>query len=280
MPYQVSHRGPPGPTGPSGPRGLLGHTGPTGPSSIVGSDGSQVSHITVGTLGVATSLVSPLAAISKLGVGTVPTQTLDVYGTTSHVGNVYVTSGNLGVGTTDPHYTLDVVGDVQVSRLVIGGDVTLSATSIGESVTVAAGLLSVQGNQTSAYGHTIGAKGILSGASNGASTPQGTFFKTVGWDEPSSEHLVTYKTLWFNFGNDNVCGQLRFFVSNKSVGVPKAGMVVCDFYKLYGEVPTIVTTSVSRSSDLVVLSVSVVENNVVVYTDDDCRICWNLFGAL
>lgn len=278
MPYQISHRGPPGPCGPTGQRGQVGPTGPAGAVSFIGSDGSQVPQINVGTLGISTSFTAPYGVVSKLGVGTVPLVTLSVHGVTHHMGDTYVTGGNLGVGTTEPLYTLDVAGDVRVARLVVGRGVALSATGTGEYV--ASGLLSVQGTQNSTRGHTVGAEGVLSGADNGATTHQGSFFKTVGWDDPGPEHVVTYETLWCNDGNDNVCGQLRFFVSNKSTDVPKAGVVVCDVYKLYGQNTAVVVYSTSRNTDLQTLSVTVLDKNIIVYTDSDCRVCWNLFGAL
>ena len=113
--------GPTGPTGVIGPTGATGSTGFTGPTGFVGPTGN------IGNTGY-TGIIGPTGATGSTGItgitgdkGTTgplgPTGISDYWlSTNSGVTSIYY-NGNVGINTTTPQYSLDIMGNVNINTL-------------------------------------------------------------------------------------------------------------------------------------------------------------------
>jgi hypothetical protein len=179
----IGYTGNTGPTGPTGTGGFTGLTGPTGPTGYTGYTGATGHSGITGVTGITgptgyTGATGETGATGVTGItgttgATGATGATGITGATGPTGDrgdtgisvwnvngnqMYYTSGNVGIGTQSPSYTLDISGDVNVSGSVNANVVNantidvLNSLAIGKSSADAnialdiSGVVALQGN--------------------------------------------------------------------------------------------------------------------------------------
>jgi hypothetical protein len=133
----VGPAGPTGPIGPTGPTGALGPAGPTGPAGPAGSDAS----VAAGP-GLSSSSSGGVTTVQLGGSALTGATTIPLGGQSLSFGG----AGSVGIGTTAPTATLDVVGTLRASGAAVPNTIAQTVnnaaytvgTSIGQSFTLPA----------------------------------------------------------------------------------------------------------------------------------------------
>jgi hypothetical protein len=224
-------------------------------------------------------------------------------------------SGNLGIGTLTPHQRLVVEGNALVSgsmttsNLTVLGTVTfnsvasnleevvivnhgtgpaLSVTQTGEEPIAVFydgdGLASNQvvtianngnvgiGTTTPAYGLHV-YRDVAFGKGLGSNQGDyGCYYLQRSWDTPSTNHIISYPD--YCIGDDSA-GTLHIQVK----GPLKLGTISVSFLKAAQELD-LFSIYYHKNTALTTMDVSVYQtSNILVQTDNDCKVAWQASGA-
>jgi hypothetical protein len=139
----------------------------------------------------------------NIGFGTTnPQYTLDVYGTINANSNLYIASnGRLGVGNSNPQFTLDVTGNVGFSNtLQVVGIVSLSNNLI-------------MGNTTKHYQIDFGSSSIQASPATNMTGTKLYFYYGSGTNITSYAIGIEPLALWYNSGT----GSHKFYTNGTNV---------------------------------------------------------------
>ena len=146
------------------------------------------------------------------------------------------------------------------------------ASGGGDGVGNVAAELEVLGNLT-VGGLLLSSKvGITTGFGGGPRISQG------GWDSPAATHTLAWAAL--ADGCDNVTGVLTVHASSKGSTTRKNGVATATIVKDFGTPPEVMVTALHASSRLATFDVGLSGNDIVVFTDAACSVCWTFVAAV
>lgn len=261
-----------------------------------------VDILTASTLGSSVTSATGLTSIGTLGSLTVTGDINSTSGSYNIGGVPYMSASTIGVlGTTDlKAKTIQTSANVVInssSFLKIGTENTLSRTTLGSEVVNSSltslgqlGSLIVTGMSTipkriatvtSTGGIATGPQAALDGGVLGYGGEAGAYQILAGWDTAGTTHDIVRSSLSFNSSNDNWCGILTVYASNKSSITPKLGILEIDVMKIYGSSTLLVTVKHEQKSPNLSILTAVASGSVLrITTDSDVKISWSFRGSI
>ena len=197
---------------------------------------------------------------------------------------VVAPSGNVGIWTSAPNsnYALDVYGDArikgtinvnltEVNTLIVNSNLGIGTTNPAFNLDIPYG--------TSRTRQVTSGAGVLTGSSlTNAGGP--IFAQASSWDAPAVAHTISQSAYCYG---DNSSGSLHIQISNKygfSANAKMGNMMVSWVRRYQTPVDIFIVYCHTSANFVAQPTVTVdVNNNVVVYTDNDCCITWTSIGA-
>lgn len=143
-PGAVGAQGPAGAAGPQGPQGVAGAQGPQGPAGAVGPQGAQ-------------GAAGPQGPAGTLAAGTAAGNTTYWNGSTwvLNSSNLYNNGGNIGIGTNNPLWKLDVVGTGRFGANTSQNTFAALAVSAGQGASTRFRDIDIDGSWSAGEEHAI-----------------------------------------------------------------------------------------------------------------------------
>ena len=128
---------------------------------------------------------------------------------------------------------------------------------------------------------TVAGTGYYGNGINGNSTGAtgGAYFYQAAWDTAQTTHTIAYGSSTGYTQYDNAAGFLIVSVSNKA-NSGKAGSILIAWAKARSDGIYITTVSTQKSTSLTTLTASTSGNNIIVTTDSDCYMTFNVLGGV
>lgn len=119
---------------------------------------------------------------------------------------------------------------------------------------------------------------LVSGKANVTGFSGGPMVTQNPWDEPANVHVIPWSLLSAG-GSDEVSGVLTVHASAKD-GSRKNGVASVSLVKNSGDPPDVMVFDQHASANLAVFDLDVAGDDLVVYTDDTCAVCWTFVAAV
>lgn len=185
------------------------------------------------------------------------------------------TSGNIGIGMTNPEHVLQVEGNIALSGdnrfmgTITNHNLSLRTDNLDRITIDTSGNVGIGTTLPEYKLHIIDTVAFGSGLSN-----SGPFYFQKKWDSPASIHIIPFPEYCIH---DHTSGYLNIHV--KSVSSSKLGTLYVSFLKVNSSNVELFSIFKHNTNNLSNFTIQSTTSNIQVITDNDCSISWIASGS-